>query len=83
MKVIKTSSKISLKTILMKKPVILNPNSQKTNKRKTIVYFDSKILEFCLRIKRFLQMLENEVFFAKLRMMVLKITKIRKSLVKK
>ena len=83
MKVIKTSSKISLKTILMKKPVILNPNSQKTNKRKTIVYFDSKILEFCLRIKRFLQMLENEVFFAKLRMMVLKIAKIRKSLVKK
>ena len=30
MKVIKVSSKISIKNILMAKPVILNPNSKKT-----------------------------------------------------
>ena len=32
MKVMKISSKISVKTILVTKPVILGPNSQKRNK---------------------------------------------------
>ena len=46
----------------MTKPVVLNPNSQKTNKRQTIVGFGSKILKFYLRIKTFLQMLEKKYF---------------------
>ena len=66
MKVIKVSSKVCVKTILMTKPVILNPTSQKTNKRQTIVVFSSKILKFCPRIKIFLQMLEKEVIFCKI-----------------
>ena len=61
-KVIKISSKISVKTILMTKPVILNPNSQKVKKKQTIVGFGSKILKFYLRIKTFLQMLEKKYF---------------------
>ena len=74
--------RISLKTILMTKPVILIRNSQKT-KRQTIVGFSSRSLKFCLRIKIFVQMLEKEVLFAKFRMMILNIAKIHKSLVKK
>ena len=57
--VIEISPKISVKTILMTKRVILSPNSpnsQKTNKRQTIVGFGSKMLKFCLRIKIFVQM---------------------------
>ena len=82
-KAIKVSSKVSVKTILMTKPVILNPNIQKTNKRQTIVSFGSKILKFCLRIKAFLQMFEKEVLFAKFRTILLNITEIYKKLVKK
>ena len=74
--------RISLKTILVTKPVILIRNSQKT-KRQTIVGFSSRSLKFCLRIKIFVQMLEKEVLFAKFRMMILNIAKIHKSLVKK
>ena len=36
---------------------MLIPDSQKTNKKQTIVGFESKIHKFCLRIKKFLQML--------------------------
>ena len=72
-KVIKVSSKISVKIILMTKP-ILNPNNQKTNKRQIIVGFGGKFLKFCLRIKTFLQMLEKEIFFAKFRTIILNIT---------
>ena len=79
----KISPKISVKTILMTIPVILNPNSQKTNKRQTIVGFGIKSLKFCLRIKTFVQMLEKQVLFAKSTMMILNIKKIHKSLVKK
>ena len=43
-KVIKFSSKISVKIILMTKPVILNPNRQKAKKMQTVVGFGSKIL---------------------------------------
>ena len=82
MKVIKVDPKISVKTILMTKPVILIHNSQKT-KRQTVVGFSSKSLKFCLKIKIFVQMLEKEVLFAKLRMIILNIAKIHKSLVKK
>ena len=82
-KVIKISPKISVKTILMTKSVIMIPNSQKTNKSETIVGFGSKSLKFCLRIKKFAQMLEREVLFAKIRIMILNITKIHKSLVEK
>ena len=56
---IKISSKISVKSILMTKRVILSsnsPNNRKTNKRQTIVGFGSKMLKFCLRIKIFVQM---------------------------
>ena len=67
----------------MTKPVILNPNSQKANKRQNIVDSGSKIIKFCLRIKTSLQMLQKEVFFAKFRTMTLSIAKIHKSLVKK
>ena len=67
----------------MTKPVILSSDSQKTNKRQTIVGFGSKSLKFCLRIKTFVQMLEKEVLFAKFRIMILNITKIHKSLLKK
>ena len=67
----------------MTKTVILNPNSQKTNKRQTIVFFSSKILKFCLRIKTFLQMLEKEVFFVKFRTIILIIAEIHEILVKK
>ena len=73
-KVIKVSSKISVKIILMTKPIILNPNNQKTNKRQIIVGFGGKFLKFCLRIKTFLQMLEKEIFFAKFRTIILNIT---------
>ena len=73
-KVIKVSSKISVKIILMTKPIILNPNNQKTNKRQIIVGFGGKFLNFCLRIKTFLQMLEKEIFFAKFRTIILNIT---------
>ena len=62
----------------MTKPVILNPDSQKTNKRQTNVGFGSKILKFCLRIKTFLQMLEKEVFFAKFKTIILNIAEIHK-----
>ena len=82
-KVIKISSKISVKTILMTKPVILNPNSPKTNKRQNIVDSAGKIPKFCLRIKISLKILQKEVFFAKFRTMTLSIAKIHKSLVKK
>ena len=78
----KVSSKLSAKTILMTKPVILNPNSQKTDKRQTIVGFSSKILKFCPRNKTFLQMLQKEVLFAKFRTIVLSIAEIHKMLVK-
>ena len=64
----------------MTKLVILNPNSQKTNKRQPIVGFGSKISNFALG---FLQMLEKEVFFAKFRRIILNIAEIHKSLVKK
>ena len=74
---------ISVKTILMTKPVIMSPKSQKTNKRQIIVAFDNKSLKVCLKIKTFVQMLEKEVLFAKFWMMILNITKIYKSLVKK
>ena len=67
----------------MTKPVILNPNSQKTNKRQTIVGFSSKILKLCLTIKTFLQMLEKEVFLAKFRTIILNIAEMHKNLVKK
>ena len=67
----------------MRKPLILKPNVQKTNKRQTIVGFGSKTLKFCLRIKTLLQMLEKEVFFAKFRTIILNIAEIHKSLVKK
>ena len=73
-KVIKVSSKISVKIILMTKPIILNPNNQKTNMRQIIVGFGGKFLKFCLRIKTFLQMLEKEIFFAKFRTIILNIT---------
>ena len=73
-KVIKVSSKISVKIILMTKPIILNPNNQKTNKRQIIVGFGGKFLKFCLRIKTFLQMLEKEIFFAKFSTIILNIT---------
>ena len=46
----------------MTKPVILNPKSQKADKRQTTASFDSNVLKFCLRIKAFLQMLKK-VFF--------------------
>ena len=59
----------------MTKPVILNLNNQKTNKSQTIVGFGSKILKFCLKIKTFLQMLEKQVSFAKLRTIILNIAK--------
>ena len=49
------SSKISVKTILMTKPVILSPNSQKANRRQTIVGFGSKILKLCPRIKTYVE----------------------------
>ena len=49
----------------MTKPVIMNHNSQKPNKRQTIVGFSSKILKFCDRIKKFIQMLEKEVLSVK------------------
>ena len=66
----------------MTKLAILSPNSQETNKReKTIAGFAS--FKFCLRIKTFLQMLEKENFFAKIRTTILNIAKIHKSLVKK
>ena len=68
------SSKISVKIILMTKPIILNPNNQKTNKKQIIVGFGGKFLKFCLRIKTFLQMLEKEIFFAKFRTIILNIT---------
>ena len=55
-KVIEISSKISVKTILMTKPVILSPNSQKANRRQTIVSFGSKILKLCPRIKTYVEM---------------------------
>ena len=83
MKVIQVSSKVNVKTILMTKPVILNPNDQKTNKRQTIVGFGSKSLKFCIRIKTFLQMLEKEACFAKLSAITLHIVEIHKSIVKK
>ena len=70
----------------MTKPVILspnNPNSQKINKRQTIVGFGSKILKFCLRIKIFVQIKEKEVLFVKFRTMILNIAKIHKNRVKK
>ena len=73
-KVIKVSSKISVKIILMTKPIILNPNNLKTHKRQIIVAFGGKFLKFCLRIKTFLQMLEKEIFFAKFRTIILNIT---------
>ena len=73
-KVIKVSSKISVKIILMTKPIILNPNNQKNNKKQIIVGFGGKFLKFCLRIKTFLQMLEKEIFFAKFRTIILSIT---------
>ena len=56
---IKISPKISVKSILMTKQVILSsnsPNNRKTNKRQTIAGFGSKMLKFCLRIKIFVQM---------------------------
>ena len=62
----KSSSKISVKTILITKSVVLSPNNQKTNKRQTTVSFRSKFLKFCLRIKTFVQILEKTSFFAKL-----------------
>ena len=55
----KSSSKISVKTILITKSVVLSPNNQKTNKRQTTVSFGSKFLKFCLRIKTFVQILES------------------------
>ena len=55
-KVIEISSKISVKTILMTKAVILRPNSQKANKRQTIAGFGSKILKLCPRIKTYVEM---------------------------
>ena len=55
-KVIEISSKISVKTILMTKPVILSPNSQKSNRRQTIVGFGSKILKPCPRVKTYVEM---------------------------
>ena len=66
----------------MIKPVILNPNTQKTNKRQTIVGFGSTILKFCLRIKIFLQMLEKKSFFQNLGF-ILNLAEIHKSFVKK
>ena len=50
----------------MAKPVMLNPNNQKPNKRQTIVSFVSKILKFCLRVKTFLLMLEKKSFLQNL-----------------
>ena len=67
----------------MAKPVILSPNSQKINKRQTIVCFGSKILKLYRRIKRLVQMLEKEFLFTKFSSMILNITKIHRSLVKK
>ena len=52
----KISPKISVKTILVTKPVILSPDSKIANIRQTIVGFGSKVLKFCLRIKTFVQM---------------------------
>ena len=66
----------------MTKPVILIPNSQKT-KKQTVVGLSGKSLKFCLRIKIFVQMLEKEVLFAKLTMIILNIAKIHRSVVKK
>ena len=51
--------------------------------RQTIVGFGGKIVEFCLRIKTFIQMLEKEFLFAKFMKMILNIVKIHKSSVKK
>ena len=79
-KVMKISPKISVKTILVTKPVILSPDSKIANIRQTIVGFGSKVLTFCLRIKTFVQMLEKEVLFAKFRTMILNIAKIHKGL---
>ena len=81
MKVIKISPKIRVKTILMTKPVILSPNSQKLNKRQTILGFGSKSLKFCFTIKIFVPMLEKEVLFTKFRVMRLNIAKLHKILV--
>ena len=81
-KVIKIRSKIILKIILMTKPVILNPYSQKAGKKQTTAGSGGKILKFCLRIKAFPQMLKKEVFFPKFRTMILNIAKIHKSLKK-
>ena len=76
----KISPKISVKTILVTKPVILSPDSKIANIRQTVVGFGSKVLKFCLRIKTFVQMLEKEVLFAKFRIMILNIAKIHKGL---
>ena len=70
---------ISVKIILTRKPVILSPNSQKTNKGQTAVGF----VKFCLRIKIFVLILEKEVLFAKFRTMTLNIAKLHTSLMKK
>ena len=51
--------------------------------RETVVGFGSKILQFCLKIKSFAQMLEKEVLFAKFKTIMLHIAKIRKNLVNK
>ena len=75
MKVIKISPKISAKTMLMIKPIILTPNSRKTKKRQNVVGFGSKILKFCLRIQIFVQMSEKEVLFAKFVTMILNVVK--------
>ena len=79
----KSYSKTSVKTILMTKPLILNPNGQKTNKRQTIVGFGRKILKICLRAKTFLQMFKKKVSFTNSRTIILNIAEIHKSLVKK
>ena len=60
----------------MTKPVILSPNSQKINKRQTILGF----ARFCFTIKIFVPMLEKEVLFTKFRVMRLNIPKIHKIL---
>ena len=59
------SPKISVKTILIEKSIVLSPKSQKTNIIETIVSFGSKILRFCLKIKTFTQMLKKKPFLQK------------------
>ena len=62
--VIKISPKMSIKIRSVINPIRLMVKWQKTKIRETIISIGSKILKFCIKFKKYTQMLKSEILAA-------------------